>query len=438
MTHLLSRRSVLRGTGTAMALPFLEAMLPRGSIKRPPARLVYVYAPNGMELDSWWPKKEGPLGKLPKTLRSLQPFRDELSIYGGLTSDKARANGDGPGDHARAAASWLTGVQPKKANGGIGLGVSADQIAAEQLGKQTRFRSLQLGCERGGNAGQCDSGYSCAYSSNISWQGESTPASKEVNPRLVFDRLFRGGTHALAREASAERVAERKSILDYLKEDKEHLWKSLGAADREKLSEYFAGVREMERRIDLFEKSHVASVADSDRPSSVTPDYAAHLKVMADLLALAFQADVTRVATFMMANEGSNRSYPNLGIKGGHHSISHHGDVVEKRNQIQAINQFHVEHLAYLLGKFHEIKEGQGNLLENTMLVFGSNIGDGNRHNHEDLPTLVCGGGSGKLEQGVFKRFPKETPLANLHLSLLGKMGVSVSTLGDSTGVLPI
>ena len=255
---------------------------------------------------------------------------------------------------------------------------------------------------------------------------------------MVFDRLFRGGTHALARQSSAERVAERKSILDYLKEDKERLWKRLGVADREKLGDYFAGAREMERRIELFEKAHVASVADSDRPESIEPDFGAHLKVMADLLALAFKADVSRVATFMMANEGSNRSYPNLGIKGGHHSISHHGDVAEKRNQIQAINQFHVEHLAYLLGKFHEIKEGQSNLLENSTIVFGSNIGDGNRHNHEDLPTLVCGGGSGKLEQGFFRRFPAETPLANLHLSLLEKMGVSVPKLGDSTGVLPI
>ena len=286
----LPRRTFLRGMGVTLALPLLDSMVPAfgGATARAAQavrRLGVVYIPNGMFMPNWTPANEnGPL-EVAATLQPLAAHRERLLMISGLCSEEGIAQpGEGAGDHARAAASWLTGIQPMKTNGGIGLGISADQIAAEQLGKQTRFQSLQLGCERGGNAGQCDSGYSCAYSSNISWQGESTPASKEVGPRLVFDRLFRGGTHALARQASAERVAERKSILDYLKEDKERLWKRLGAADREKLSDYFAGVREMERRIELFEKAHIASVADSDRPGSIEPDFAAHLKVMADLL----------------------------------------------------------------------------------------------------------------------------------------------------------
>jgi hypothetical protein len=442
LTHsTFSRRKLLRGFGSALALPLLESALP-AQVALPfqsrPTRLVYLYVPNGVHLPDWWPEREGKLEKLPWILEPLQSFQGEFSVFGGLTSDKARANGDGPGDHARAAAVWLTAEQPLKKDGHIGLGVSADQIVAQSIGHQTRFRSLQLGCEKGGNAGQCDSGYSCAYSSNISWQGPETPASKEVNPRLVFDRLFRGGNTAAGRAASAARLKERKSLLDFVQEDARKLRVQLSNADGQKMDEYFSGIRELERRIAFAEKDFVAEVPDSARPLGRPADYATHVRLLMDLLVLALQTDRTRVATFLMANEGSNRSYRNLGIREGHHGISHHGNDAEKIEKIRRINRFHIEQLAYLLGRLQDTKDGAGNLLDTTMLVYGSNIGDGNRHNHHNLPTLLCGRGNGSLLPGSFKRYPDETPLANLHLALLDKMGVSAKTLGDSTGKLSL
>lgn len=437
----ISRREVLRGFGTALALPALEGFLPLGlaaRIERPPTRLVYVYVPNGVHLEDWWPQQEGALDSLPQTLEPLEPFKEEVSVLGGLASAKARANGDGPGDHARASATWLTGVQPLKAAGEIGLGVSADQVAAKSIGGATRFRSLQLGCEKGGNSGQCDSGYSCAYSSNISWQSAKTPASKEVNPRVVFDRLFRGGSGPEARRASVERLRKRKSLLDFVKEDEEGLRLKLGLADRQKIDEYFTGIRELERRMVAFEEEAIAGIPDSARPTGSPKGRASHIRLMADLAVLAFQADVTRVVTFMFANEGSNRPHRQLGISEGHHTLSHHGGDLAKREKIRKIDHFYVSQLAYLLGRLQGSAVGEGNLLDHTMLVYGSNIGDGNAHNHDDLPTLLCGRGSGKLSPGKYVRFPNNPPLMNLHLSLLGKMGVSLSALGDSTGRLNI
>ncbi len=437
----LSRRTFLRGFGTALALPMMESLLPARAIagfREVPTRLAYLYVPNGVHLQDWWPAKEGRLGNLPWILEPLQDFRKEFSVLGGLTSDKARANGDGPGDHARAAAVWLTAVQPLKKDGRIGLGVSADQLAAQKIGHATRFRSIQLGCEKGGNAGQCDSGYSCAYSSNISWQGAETPASKEVKPRLVFDRLFRGGNTDQNRAATAEQRKKRKSLLDFVLEDARKLRSQLGNTDRQKLDEYFSGVRELERRIEFSEKDFVVEVPDEARPQGTPENYEIHVRLMMDLLVLAFQTDRTRVATFLLANEGSNRSYRNLEVREGHHGISHHGNDSAKVAKIRRINRFHVEQLAYLLERLKSTRDGAGDLLDNTMLVYGSNIGDGNRHNHDDLPTLLCGRGNGALTPGKYTRFARNTPLANLHLALLDKMGVPTRALGDSTGLLKI
>ncbi len=434
----LSRRALLRGFGTALALPYLEAMLPRGP--RPPAddaprRLIYLYVPNGVHMPDWTPVAEGRAFELPWILEPLAPVRDEISVVSGLVHDKARANGDGPGDHARAAAAFLTGVQPLKRDGLVGLGISADQIAAAQLGDRTRFRSLELGVDPSGNAGQCDSGYACAYSSNISWQGPTTPADKETNPRLLFDRLFRGGADGEAAAAGAERARRRRSVLDFVQQDEQRLRARLSNADRAKIGEYFDGVRELERRLEQAGDGVVAEVGDELRPAGTPRDYGEHLGLLVDLLVLALRTDSTRIASMMLANEGSDRAYRQVEVSEGHHSLSHHGQDPKKLEQIRRINRYHVGFLASLLTRLQSEREDGGTLLDHTLLVYGSAISDGNRHNHDELPVLVCGRGGG-LQPGRHLRVPPETPMTNLHVDLLQRMGVDVDHVGDSTGRL--
>ena len=441
MTPPLSRRSFLRGTGVALALPMLEAMLPArafwsGRWERP-TRVAWLYVPNGVHMPDWTPTTEGADYTLPYLLEPLAPFRAQLSVLSGLAHHHAKANGDGPGDHARAAAAFLTGVQPLKADGAIGLGISADQVAARAIGARTRFPSLELGCERGRNAGQCDSGYSCAYSSNISWQDERTPTGKEVDPQLVFDRLFRGGARPEERATSAGRLQRRRSLLDYLADDTARVKERLGVEDRTRLDEYLDQVREVERRVEALSLDVVAEVPDEARPEGIPGDYQAHLEVLGDLLVLAFRTDATRIATWMFANEGSNRSYRMIDVRDGHHSISHHGKDPEKMRMIRDINRWHVERLAYLLDRLQETPDGDGTLLDRTMLVYGSNIGDGNRHNHDELPVLLAGGGNGTLQPGRHVRYAKNTPMMNLHVALLERLGAGNVLLGDATEPLP-
>lgn len=436
----LSRRSFLRGAGCALTLPLLEAMLPArafwsGNWARP-NRVAWLYIPNGVHMPDWTPTKLGRSYELPHTLQPLAPWKKQFSVLSGLANHHARANGDGPGDHARAGANFLTGVQPLKKDGAIGLAISADQIAAKAVGTATRFPSLELGCERGGNSGQCDSGYSCAYSSNISWQDERTPTGKEVNPQAVFDRLFRGGSGAADQDASADRLKHRRSLLDYVSDDAKRLRRELGVADRALLDGYLEQVREVERRLEASASAIVEDVPDAARPDGVPADYQEHLEVLADLLVLAFRTDSTRIATWMFANEGSNRSYRMIDVRDGHHSISHHGKAPEKIAQIRKINHWHVERLAYLLEKLAETNDGDGSLLDHCMLVYGSNIGDGNRHNHDELPILLAGGGNRSLTPGQHLRFEKNTPMMDLHLSLLQRMGVEPNLFGDARGVL--
>ena len=318
------------------------------------------------------------------------------------------------------------------------MGVSADQIAAQRIGGETRFRSLEIGCEAGGQSGQCDSGYSCAYSSNLAWSTPHTPCPKEIDPRLVFERLFRDGETGESAEARARRIARKKSILDFVRDDAARLGTKLGASDKRKLDEYLTAIREVERRIDLAVSPSGGAVPDSARPNSIPDDYGEHIRVLADLLVLAFQTDSTRIATFGFANEGSNRSYAFLGVPEGHHETSHHGGDPEKQKKIQLINRFHVEQLAYLLKKLAETKEGDTNLLERSMVLYGSGISDGNKHNHDDLPILIAGRAGGRLVSGKHLKFPKDTPIANLHLAMLAKMDVDVARLGDSTGMLEV
>ena len=440
MEGRISRRTILKGVGAAVALPYLDAMLPRTAHGAPaasyPTRLAFLYVPNGAHMQDWKPEQFGTSFELSPTLKPLAPFKSQLNVLTGLTCDKARANGDGPGDHARSQAAFLTGRQARKTAGSdIRAGISIDQIAANEFGSHTRYASLEVGCEGGRNAGSCDSGYSCAYSSNLSWRGEATPNAKETNPKLVFERLFAGKDRRESAAAREKREKYRKSILDSVLEDANQLKKTLGAADIRKLDEYLIAVREIEQRIERFSQPVDPKLAAGmTTPSGEPRDYKEHLHIHGDLMALAFQGDLTRVGTFVFANEGSNRSYSLIGVSEGHHDLSHHGNDKAKQEKIAKINVFHIEQLAYFLGKLKAVKEGAGSVLDNSMVVYGSGIGDGNRHNHDDLPVLLIGKGGGKLKTGQHVRYARETPITNLYLSMLDLVGVRLDKFGDSTG----
>jgi hypothetical protein len=384
----------------------------------------------------WTPKAVGADFELPFILEPLQPFKDHLLVLSGLAHDKARPNGDGAGDHARASATFLTGCQARKTNGAdIKVGVSVDQIAAARLGRQTRLPSLELGCDKARLAGNCDSGYSCAYSFNISWRTPSTPMPPEVNPRAVFERLFGGGSKDEAEESRARRRRYQKSILDFALEDAHRLKAKLGQTDRRKLDEYLTAVRELEERIERQEK-FAATLPDYQKPAGIPRDYEQHARLMYDLLALAFQSDATRVATFIMAHDGSNRPYPFIGVNEGHHDLSHHGNDEAKKQKIAKINRFHVTQFAYFIERLQAIKEGDGTLLDNCLIVYGGAIGDGNAHNHDNLPVLLAGRGGGTIQTGRHVKYERETPMTNLYLSLLDRVGANAERLGDSTGRL--
>lgn len=439
----LSRRTLLKGVGTTLALPWLEAMGPMtgwaaGTVaasQAAPNRMAFLYVPNGINMADWRPGAEGELPeKLPTILEPLAAHRREFSILTGLTADKARANGDGGGDHARALSAFLTGAQPRKTDGtDIRAGVSVDQVAAARLVDRTRLASLEIGTEAGSMAGNCDSGYSCVYSSTMSWRSATQPLPKEVNPKLVFERLFGSGS----REERLRRDARRKSVLDMVRADFQDLNGKLGRNDQRKLDEYFSAVRDLEQRIERAAALPDPTVPEGvQRPDGVPGNYEAHIRLMMDLLVLSFQTDSTRVSTFVLANEGSGKPYPFIGVSEGHHDLSHHGNSEEKKAKIAKINRFHVTQLAYLLDRMKSVKEGDGTLLDHTMLVYGSGNSDGNAHNHDDLPILLAGGGCGTLKPGRHVVYPKETPLNNLWLAMLNRMELDVHQLGDSTGEL--
>ena len=440
---------MLRGLGTVMALPWLESLASAApAMAGPPRRLAFFYVPNGVVMEHWRPGPAGTLGNLPGILKPLEPFKDAMNVITGMTLDKARANGDGPGDHARSMAAFLTGRQPRKTNGAdIRAGISADQHVATAIGDFTRFPSLELGVEEGRPAGSCDSGYSCAYQSNLSWRGDTTPNAKEVNPKAVFDRLFGGNDPKELASARAKRELYNKSILDFVSEDAKSLSKTLGTGDQRKLDEYFAAVREIEVRIEKLrrmnqERKPVAKPSLAMAASySPKEDMQAHIRIMGDLLVLAFQTDLTRVATLPFANDGSNQTYRSIGVPDGHHSISHHGRDPVKLDKLQKINTFHTEQLAYILGRMRSVKEANGStLLDNCMMVYGSGIGDGDRHNHDDLPILLLGKGGGTITGGRHLDFnPRsQTPLMNLYLALFERMGAPADRFGDSTGTLSL
>ncbi len=445
MMKPISRRTLLRGVGVAISLPSLEAMshgialadaATTSRLGSPPKRLAFLYVPNGVHMKDWTPTQQGSSFELPSTLQSLSAFKNDLMILTNLAQDNAHAKGDGGGDHARSLACFLTGTHPKKTDGAnIKAGVSVDQVAAAKIGVQTRFPSLELGIERGGQSGNCDSGYSCAYSSNIAWRSESQPVPKEINPRLVFERLFAARDSG---PAAVKRDKLRRSVLDFVAEDAQSLKTRLGRNDQRKVDEYLTAVRELEVRLARAGKPIPASeTLGLSRPNGVPEDYQEHIRLMFDLMAMAFQTDSTRISTFMFANEGSNRSYQFLGAPEGHHDLSHHGNDPEKHEKIKKINTFHVQQLAYFLNKLKAMKEADDkSVLEHSMIVYGSGISDGNRHNHNELPIILAGGGGGTIKPGRHVIYPENTPLNNLYLSLLDRLDVKTDSLGDSTGRL--
>ncbi len=428
----ISRRTVLKGLGTAVALPLLDAMVPgpvwAGDKKGVPTRMVFVYVPNGKHMPDWTPAAVGEDWELPYIMEPLAPVKDRLLVLSRLAQHHARANGDGPGDHARALAAFLTGTQPRKTHGAdIRAGVSVDQVAARRVGQRTKFPSLELGCDRGAQAGNCDSGYSCSYSTNISWRTESTPQAKEIDPRLAFDRLFAQGK-------PTEKY--RASVLDVVLEDARDLKQKLGVGDQHKLEEYLTSVRELEKQIATATNQPPQELPDYPQPEGIPSDYEQHIRLMYDIMALALQADLTRVGTFVVANEGSNRSYSFIGVPDGHHDLSHHGGDQAKQMKIREINRFHVTQFAYFLEKLQALQEGERSLLDNSMVLYGSGIGDGNRHNHDDLPILLAGRGGDTIRTNRHLKLRRETPLNNLYLSMLDRMESSVNELGDATGRL--
>ena len=428
-----------------MALPFLEAMAPRSiaaTAVRAPIRTAFFYVPNGVNMADWTPTAVGADFQLPYILQPLQAHKNDVLVLTGLAQDKGRNNGDGAGDHARAAGSWLTGAQPLKNEGArIRAGISADQVVANAIGRQTRFPSIELGIEPARQGGKCDSGYACAYSNNISWRSETTPSGAEINPRLVFERLFAAGNPKLGGESFARRERNRKSVLDFVLEDARALTAKVGGSDRQKLDEYLTSVREIEQRVEAAQRSVIAAQASGiiesyDVPEAIPESYEEHVKLMLDMIALAFQTDSTRVATCMLANEGSNRSYRNLSITRGHHELSHHQGNADNLRQIREINRFHIRQFAYLLGKLKSMPEGDGTVLDNTMLLYGAALADGNRHEHENLPLVLAGRAGGGIVSGRHVRYPSETPMCNLLLAMMNRAGAAIPRHGDSTGLL--
>ncbi len=442
----LPRRTFLRGLGVSLALPFLECMLPaaRAASSLPIGgavrRMLFVYMPNGMDMDNWTPKAVGANFELPSTLQPLQPFKTQFSVLSGLAHRNATGLGDGAGDHARANACFLTGAHPRKTAGAdISVGISADQVAALQIGNATRLPSLELSCEPSlRQAGACDSGYACAYQHNISWRNENTPMPPLGDPRIVFERLFSNEADPDLAAGRALRESCRSSILDVVREDAKAFQSRLGATDRRKMDEYLTGLRETEVAIQQEAKFKATAARPStmEKPEGIPGDFTEHVRLMYDLLALALQTDATRIATMMVQHDGSNRPYPFIGVTDGHHDLSHHGNSPEKKEKIAKINRFHIEQFAYFLGKLKGMREGSGTVLDNSMIVCGSGIGDGNAHNHNELPIILAGGGAGLLEPGRHVRYDKDTPMTNLYLSFFEKMGVKADRMGDSSGVL--
>jgi hypothetical protein len=440
-THL-SRRTLLRGLGASLALPLLDSMVPAltalGQTAAAPGRLRRLgvfYVPNGMSMGYWFPKTEGPLAELPPTLQSLASVKDRVLLMGGL-ADKPADLVKAGGDHARSAGTFLTATPFKLTQGAdVFAAVSMDQIAARELGKETQLTSLELSIESNAMLGTCDGGSSCAYTNTIAWRTPSTPLPPERDPRAVFERLFgtSGSTDQAARPA---RLARDRTILDAVGPELSRLQRLLGPGDRTKVSEYLDSVRDVERRIQTAEQRGARELPLVDEPAGIPDDYATHAKLQMDLLALAYQTDLTRISTFMLAKEVSGRAYPEIGVSDSHHPLSHHQDEPAKLERLHKVNEYHFQQFGYLVKKLAATREGDGTMLDHTVFLYGTGISDSNTHFHDDLPIAIVGGQKAGITGGRYVRHPKGTPIANLYVALLDKLGVPVESFGDSTGKL--
>ncbi|MCH2114952.1 MAG: DUF1552 domain-containing protein [Pirellulales bacterium] len=436
------RRRFLRGAGACLALPLMESLVPsvqgvEVAARQAPLRAAFLAVPDGVNMERWRPKGVGLTYELNDTFAPLDSMRHMFQVFSGFAHRNAYAMQDGAGDHARANAVFLTGARPlKTAGANFRNGISVDQLAAQRIGHLTRIPSLQLGSEAGRSTGNCDSGYSCAYQLNLSWASPTMPLAPEPNPRAVFENLFGIGAPDQRQRNLRVRQQQRLSVLDFIAEDSRTISRRLGSNDRHKLDEYLTSVRSVEQQIDRSEQFTLAQTTMSC-PDRIPEDHQTHLRVMFDLLVLAFQTDSTRLATFPLAHEGSNRSFPELGIDEGHHDLSHHKGQVENLEKIAKIDHFYVEQLAYFLQRLDAAKEpGGSSVLDNSMIVYGCAISDGHSHAHNDLPILLAGGGRGSLTPGRHVKVGEDVPMTNLYLSLLDRLGVEADRLGDSTGRL--
>jgi hypothetical protein len=436
----LDRRTFLRGAGVALSLPLLDGMIPAFLTTRAVAaarakRFAVVYFPNGLYMPKWEPKVDGSAWEVTPILEPLARLREHLVIVSGLTHQPAVSlPGEGSGDHVRASAAFLTGVRPKRTEGpDIHAGLSLDQIVARELGKETPLDSLELCLESNDLAGACEAGYSCAYANTLAWRTETTPLPMENDPRSVFERMF-GDTDSTTREARLAQIRQDRSILDRLREDVARLTKTLGPGDQQKLDQYLSAIRDVERRIQKAEARSAVELPHFERPVGIPATFDEHARLMFDLQVLAFQSDTTRVTTMMLARETSQRPYPELGISDGHHGLSHHGGDAEKIEKVSKINAFHVTQFGYFLDKLKGTAEGDGCLLDNSIVLYGCGLSDSNSHLHTDLPIIVAGGAGGSIKGGRHVRYVSGTPLTNLQLTLLDRLGVQLDKFGDSTG----
>jgi hypothetical protein len=436
----LPRRTFLQGLGTTLALPFLDSMAPAfastmDTAAKTPTRLAFVYFPNGAIMNQWTPKAEGAAFEIPRTLQPLAPFRENTLVLSGLCHNSVtRQPGDAGGDHPRAGAAWLTGVHPKKRTGT--KGISVDQIAAKELGKHTQLASLELTLDSPDLVAVTEDGYTTACTNTVSWSGATTPMPMENQPRAIFERLF-GESDTTGAAGRMARLKQNRSILDFVSQATNRLMTGLGPGDRTRLSEYLESVRDVERRIQVAEEQGDRELPAMDRPAGIPGSFDDYSKLMFDLQALAFQSDMTRVISFMMSREKSMRAYPQIGIPDAHHALTHHAGDAQKIEKVTQIDTYHAKLFSYFLEKLKATPDGDGTLLDHSMMVYGSGLSDGNLHTYNPLPTLLVGGGA-KVKMGRHIQYPKDTPMTNLYLTLLDKLGIAVENFGDSTGRLEL
>jgi len=434
----IPRRTLLKGLGAALSLPLLDSMIPAfAATPKAPVRLAWFYLPNGIDMRNWTPAEQGALPTaLPSILAPFAPLRNDVTVISNLTANWGRPLQVGPGDHGRALAAYMTGVEVYRTAGAdLKLTASADQIAAAAVGHLTTLPSLEIGLEEARQSGNCDNGYSCAYTYNVAWKTESQPLPPISDPRKLFERLF-GSDIAESPEAHRRRLAMRASILDQVMGDTQKLESTLGPSDRRKLDEYLTSVREIEVQVQKAANSTTAIDPGMDKPFGVPSDYSAYFRLMTDMLLVAFKADITRISTFMIGREGSTRAYPEIGVPDGHHPLTHHDGNMEMLEKVRQINVYHATAMAAFLKKLKTTPDGDSTLLDNSLIVYGSGLSDGNVHTHDRLPTLLCGRGGGYINPGRHVIYQRETPVANLFATMLDRIGVRPDHIGDSTGEL--